>query len=79
MEKPSRNCKDEIRAKVLGENADFYAICHCLRSSGVEQYIRDNGWGNLEWQADRLLIAFQKEGILKRTKQGHYELTPTLN
>jgi hypothetical protein len=73
MEKPSQKTIDVARFAVKA-GANFVTLCECLRNNGVEQYFRANGWGNLEWQADKLLKQFEREGVLQRHQEGRFTL-----
>jgi hypothetical protein len=60
---------------ILTFGNDFSAIFGWIQGRGVEQYIRDNGWGNAEWQADRILRKMVKAGyIVPAPKLPHFAI-----
>lgn len=55
-DQPAAPVVAEIEAEILsGSMTKFNAIFNRLRDRGIEQFIRPNGWGNLEWQSRRIL------------------------
>lgn len=50
---------------ILAYSAEFTAIFGWIQGRGVEQFIRNNGWGNAEWQTQTILKKLAKSGHIK--------------
>lgn len=65
-EKLGKLAKEIAEQFVVEQSAgNWYAVAHKVSLLGVEQYIRDNGWGNVEWQTRSLLKGMEKRGVIR--------------
>jgi hypothetical protein len=65
MDKPDAAMVARMREDVLLNRASISDLFERMEQAGVEQFIRDNGWGNLEWQAAAILKRLERDGRIR--------------
>lgn len=69
-EKLSPESKATLIQFILTEAKNWQAVADKVRALGVSQFIRDNGWGNVEWQTHQLLMSMARDGLIELYDRG---------